>query len=32
MDNVDAEKIGHDLGAILFDAHYGSPMDRHAIQ
>jgi CubicO group peptidase (beta-lactamase class C family) len=32
LENIDAQKISHDLGAILFDVPYGSPMDRHAIQ
>jgi|HubBroStandDraft_1064217.scaffolds.fasta_scaffold26010_2 CubicO group peptidase (beta-lactamase class C family) len=32
FENTDAEKISHDLGGILFDVHYGQPMDRHATQ
>lgn len=32
LENIDTEKISHDLGAILFDVHDGPPMDHHAIQ
>jgi CubicO group peptidase (beta-lactamase class C family) len=31
LENIDAEKISHDLGAILFDVHYKRPMDHHAM-
>jgi D-alanyl-D-alanine carboxypeptidase len=27
LENIDAEKISHDLGAILFDAHHAPPVD-----
>ena len=32
LENIDAEKISHDLGAILFDVHYAPPMDHQAMQ
>jgi CubicO group peptidase (beta-lactamase class C family) len=32
LENIDAEKISHDLGAILFDVHYALPMDHLAMQ
>jgi CubicO group peptidase (beta-lactamase class C family) len=32
LENIDAEKISRDLGAILFDVHHKTPMDRHAVQ
>ena len=31
LENVDTEKISHDLGAILFDVRNGPPMDHPAI-
>jgi len=32
IENISAEKISHDLGAILFDVHYKPPMNDHARQ
>jgi CubicO group peptidase (beta-lactamase class C family) len=32
VEDIDTEKISHDLGAILFDVHNEPLMDRHAIQ
>jgi CubicO group peptidase (beta-lactamase class C family) len=32
VEDIDTEKISHDLGAILFDVHNGPPMDHHATQ
>jgi CubicO group peptidase (beta-lactamase class C family) len=32
LEGVDAEKISHDLGAIMFGAHYAMPAESHAVQ
>jgi hypothetical protein len=32
LENIDAEKISHDLGGLLFGVHYKPPVDRHATQ
>jgi CubicO group peptidase (beta-lactamase class C family) len=32
FENTDAEKISHDLGGVLFDRHYGRPMDGNTTQ
>jgi CubicO group peptidase (beta-lactamase class C family) len=32
IENINAGQISHDLGAILFDVHYGSPLDRHGMR
>jgi CubicO group peptidase (beta-lactamase class C family) len=32
LESVNAEKISHDLGAILFDVHYGPSIDHHVMR
>jgi CubicO group peptidase (beta-lactamase class C family) len=32
LENIDAEKISHDLGAILFDVRYAPPVNHQAMQ